>query len=192
MEIMIVMAIIGMIAGLIGININKALKEQRFRNEVVAFTDKLRLAQNLMVILDADIHVRVRSSSEGIEYWMESERDLPSSWAAELKAPHTWMKAVHHFSLVGSQGGVSDIRFLAAGTTMTRGVIGLFPHSEKEDNGSGQYIPLSGYPRPIVALTNTNDPIIREIQESRDTQKSDHDLTVQQVNEIENLKAPAK
>ena len=57
LEILLVLSLIALIAGLVGISVHKMYISQRFRNEVSLVVDQLRLAQDMMLILDTDVHV---------------------------------------------------------------------------------------------------------------------------------------
>ena len=79
LELLIVIAILALVSGVIGVNIKKALLDQRFRMEVGMILDELRLAQDLMLILSTDVHVKFSQDKEkkGIKYWLELETELP-------------------------------------------------------------------------------------------------------------------
>ena len=61
-EILIVMAVLAIGTMGIGFNVHRALREQHFKSEVELVVDYLRLAQNLMLIMDADVRVIFETS----------------------------------------------------------------------------------------------------------------------------------
>lgn len=154
-ELMVVLAIIGSIAGVVGLSIKKALREQRFKNEVEEFVSALRLAQNLMVIADADIHVKVTAGADGITYTLESERQLPAGWDKELAHASKTLKSIHHLSFNESSGGAADFKFFSGGAVMSQGCIAL--STDDGPNSLIRYIPLPGYPAPIRSGENVEE-----------------------------------
>ncbi len=177
-EILIVISIIASIAGVVGLSIQKALREQRFKNEVEEFVSTLRLAQNLMLITDADIHVKVAqmNNEDGIAYTIESDRKLPEGWDRELKRPPKRFKAILHVSYDQASGGAVDLQFFSNGAVMSKGTIAL---ATADTNNPAyalvRYIQLPGYPYPIKAVLNPKT----------ETSKFDEDqltqLTIQEI-----------
>lgn len=160
LEILIVMAVLALVGGLVSIGINKALVDQRFRTEVSLIVDDLRLAQDLMLILGTDVHVKFAEDKDksGIKYWMEMETKLPESMEREVLRKRSNLKTIRGvffedllpFELVPGQ---VDVKFLSKGSVMSRGVMRLATSdSENPPEGVLQtYICLSGYPKPIFS-----------------------------------------
>lgn len=119
-ELLVVLTIIALVAGAVGINSQKAMRHQRFQSEVSEFADRLRLAQNLMLISDADVHVKVESTPSGINYHIETDAIFPKSFDKFIKKIGT-LKSVHHLSHIDGHGGKIDLRFLSKGDIMTQG-----------------------------------------------------------------------
>lgn len=184
-ELLIVIAIIGSIAGVVGLSIQKALREQRFKNEVEEFVSTLRLAQNLMLITDADIRVKMVESSNdsGIAYMIESDRKLPDGWDRELKRPPKIFKSIHHVSYDQASGGALDIHFFSNGAVMSKGNIAL---STADTNNPAyaliRYIWLPGYPSPIKAHLDPK----QDHSENEDSQITT--ITVHEIHAIQNAK----
>ena len=63
LEIMIVIAVIAIATGVIGLGVNKAVVNQQFQTELSILVDELRLAQNLMLILGTDVHLKFKQIS---------------------------------------------------------------------------------------------------------------------------------
>lgn len=178
-ELLIVIAIIGSVAGVVGISIQKALREQRFKNEVEEFVSTLRLAQNLMLITDADIHVKVVEAGDdkGIAYAIESDRKLPEGWDRELKRAPKTFKAIHHVSYDQASGGALDLHFFSNGAVMSQGNIALSTADTKHPAYAlVRYIWLPGYPAPIRAHL-----------EPKENNSGNSDITAITVQEIRSL-----
>ena len=72
-EMMIVLTVMILTLGLIGLNINRLVVEQRFKSEAALVVDQLRLAQDLMLILNTDAIVKFRKEPDGgIKSWIEN------------------------------------------------------------------------------------------------------------------------
>jgi hypothetical protein len=159
LELVIVMAILALVAGIVAISINKALIDQRFRTEVSMVVDELRLAQDLMLIFGTDVHVIFQEDSkrDGINYWIELETELPKNIGREVMRKHEKLKTVRGVFFEGNVleevHGKLDVGFLSGGAVMTKGIITLST-SEEEVKSAGilhNYICLPGYPKPIFS-----------------------------------------
>lgn len=156
-EMMIVMVIIALVGGVAAININGALKEQRFRTEVSIVLDQLRLAQDLMLILNTDVHLKFaeEKESQAITYWLEFDYPLAPHWEKELKRKHRPLQAIHRVDFKEGQQtpqtrGQLDLKFLSGGSVMSQGTLILSTSSgERDDGGLTRYICLPGYPSPF-------------------------------------------
>lgn len=160
-EFLLVIALLMVVAGLVGLNIRRAFVEQSFRSEVSSVVDTLRLAQDLMLILNSDVHMLFQDDPvRGIRYWIEVEKPLPSNWDRELKRKRPLLKQVH---LVEMDDKVSvievqdklDIKFLSGGSVMSKGVLSLYSDDNKNREGVlVSSICLKGIPSPIRSVTS--------------------------------------
>lgn len=158
-EMIIVITIIALVSGVIGINIRKAYQQQQFRSEVAMVVETLRLAQDLMLILQDDVHVIFTQNDKGIVFWLETRSPLAKNWEAVIKRTHKTLKAIHAVKFLDElQGpvrmGELDIKFLSGGTVMSRGVVRLA--STDDDNARDALrsaICLYGYPHTIKGET---------------------------------------
>lgn len=166
-EILIVVMILTLVSGIVGVNIMRALKEQRFRTEVSLMVDTLRLAQDLMLILGTDVHVRVKKleNKEGIEYWLDVEGGVPEKWVPIVKRTRRTLKESHGVSFQELQDfpyveGQLDIRFLSGGSMMSKGVFRMSTHDDERTPGAlTMAICLEGYPHPITSVLEGEEPI---------------------------------
>jgi len=189
LELLVVIAIIGSMAGVVGVSIQRAIREQRFKTELSQFLDTLRLAQDLMLILDADLHVKIRKSetADALEYWIESDHPLSKNWEKEIKRPPKILKTIQTVRFPEVTKGVIDLKFLSNGMIMSRGPLEVST-SSKENDASAHYrvINLSGYPEPI------EPSLIRQDIFPQDNQKADYEekLTKWIVQEIQLIENP--
>jgi hypothetical protein len=175
LELLVVIAILALASGIVGVSINKALVDQRFRTEVGTVVDELRLAQDLMLILGTDVRVVFKESAnqEGVEFWLEMDKMLPPNIQREL------VKRVHKLKTIKGvffadelltevEEGRLDVKFLSNGSVMSRGVMRLASTDSEQPrpNILESYICLPGYPKPIKSsdtkeqadeLCNKND-----------------------------------
>lgn len=166
LEVMIVIAILSMAAGIVAVSVNKALINQRFRTEVDRVVDELRLAQDLMLILENDVHLRfgVDPNGNGIIYSLKLETKLPKKVEYEIlrkKAPLKTIKGVFFADELATKITEKqiDIKFLSNGAVMSKGIIRL-ASSDDENVPKGtleSFICLAGYPRPIAASDTKED-----------------------------------
>jgi type II secretory pathway pseudopilin PulG len=158
MEMMIVIAILGLFAGVIGISANKMMVDQRFRNEVSFIVDQLRLAQDLMLIMKTDVTVKfvAPKDAKGITISLDTETKLPEAVQREIKRKKNVLKTIRGVffkdELSGSySSGELGLKFLSRGAVMSKGVMRVATTDEQNppDNALQSYICLAGYPRPI-------------------------------------------
>lgn len=148
-ELLVVLTLIALIAGVVGINSQKALYHQRFQSEVSEFADRLRLAQNLMLVADSDVHFIVEANDKGIKYRIETDTPFSPHFDRFIKQEGT-LKAVHHVSHNAGKGGIIDLKFLSKGSVMTPGNIQLVSGKQGSENLFEANIMLHGFPSPIV------------------------------------------
>jgi len=152
-ELLIVLTIIALIAGVVGINIQKALRDQRFKSEVSAFVDRLRLAQDMMLIVDADVHFKIEANDteKVIKYWIETNKPFSKSFDPYIKKVCS-LKTTHHVSHALGKDGIIDLKFLSKGSVMSSGNIQLFSGIKNDPTSLlGSNIMLNGYPSPIYS-----------------------------------------
>lgn len=177
-ELVITIALLLMFIGVVAINVTKALGEQKFRSEVDLVVDTLRMAQNLMLITPADVHVKVTEQDKGLNIRLQVDGNVSENWEKILNRTSHILTAIHSFQFGELQNfpqetGVLDIRFLSSGSLMSRGIIRLSNHLHERD------ICLPGYPRPIFSVEKDTDPDCGEADKSYDER-----LTIVTLEEI--------
>lgn len=169
MELMIVITILIMLTGVVGINIRRALQQQRFRTEVDLMVDTLRLAQDLMLILGADVSLRMWGERQkGIQYRLDVEGDIPEAWEPVIKRSHRRLREIHFVDFADGESveGRIDIRFFSGGSVMSRGVLRLSTHENPKDPGAlKRVVFLRGYPHPIVSIPEGEELLELEDEE---------------------------
>lgn len=188
-EIMIALTILALIGGVIGININVALKEQRFQTETDLVVETLRIAQDLMLILGSDVHFRVKAKADksGIEYGLDVEGGVPSQWESMIARTHRVLKETHGISFKELQPfpiieGELDIRFQSGGEQMSKGVLRLSTHeNERASGATTMAICLKGYPHPIVTLLEGPEPVTCETPDDAGVVNRLTSYTVQEI-----------
>lgn len=167
-EILLVMLILSVVAVVIGVNVNKALEEQRFRTEVEVVLNELRLAQDLMLVLKANVDVKFSQDSAGINYAIETESSTTKNWVNELKRPHPKLKTIRGISFkdeleMPTQSGAVTIHFMSKGSVMSRGILRLSNSSDAVNVPSWalvRVINLYGYPHPLSSSSpSKEDPV---------------------------------
>lgn len=190
-EIMIVMTILALVSGVVGINIFRAVKEQRFRTETDLITDSLRLAQNLMLIMDADVHLKLKAAPDhqGIQYWMEVEGGVPKKWEPLIPLKPKTLKEIHGIFFLDLQpflitAGEVDVRFQSGGAMMSKGLFRMSTHEEEQAPGAlVRVVCLKGYPYPIQGVSEENRSVSCEVEEDVEFNNRLTHYTIQEIQE---------
>lgn len=153
-EMIVVMAILSLVGGVIGMNITKAMREQRFRTEIAQIMDKLRLAQNLMLILNEDVKVQFIKVENGVICNLTFQCPLYKGWGRELARPQL-LTAVRRvdFKGMGEDLGKGDfaLKFLSGGMVMSQGILKLSTGKNRIYSDQ-RFVCLPGFPSSIVAV----------------------------------------
>jgi len=155
-EIIIIITLLTITLGLIGVNIRDLVKQQRFKSEVSVIVDQLRLAQDLMLVLNTDVLMRFAKENNSIKYHLEVENVLPKGWQREINRPRRNLTTVAVIEFDDASAGLKnaglpiELKFLSGGSVMSQGVLRL----ATQDGEMETYICLPGYPRPIVNVTD--------------------------------------
>ena len=189
-EIMIVMAIVISFSGIFGISIYKAKRGQQFQSEVELIVDKLRLAQDLMLILRGDVILKLtKIDADKAALQLEFEVKLPPPWNEELtKASHPLgtIKGFHFEDKNPLERDSSNdeikIYFLSNGAFMSQGLIRLTDTQREDQATYTRYIYLLGYPAAISSSAQPPKPdaLDNELKEDRQfSQRMKEDISAQ-------------
>jgi len=158
LELLLVMALIALVAGIVSIGMNKVFVDQRFRNEVNQIVDDLSLAQDLMLIMGSDIKVKFTQASEnqGIEYYLDTDSKISESLQRVLISKKRVLKTIRGVFFddkldQNEQEGQLELSFISKGFVMSKGIMHLSISSLEKpaSNVLSAYICFAGYPRPI-------------------------------------------
>lgn len=154
-ELLIVITILSLVSGVVGIQIHKTLREQRFTTETALVLDKLRLAQELMLILRTDAHVifKQEPNQDLINLWIEVETPL-DTLRKDIQKPIA-LKTIQFVEfkdelVYETKMGEIDIKFLSGGNLMSKGIVRLSTSETNKDRGAlERFITLPGYPKSL-------------------------------------------
>lgn len=184
-EMLVVIAILAVVGGIVSVSIHRAYVQQRFRSEVAVVVNTLRLAQDLMIILHDDVHVKfIEDKGNGIQFWLETESPLAKAWEQEIQRTHKTLTVIHSIKfrdeLLGTvRYGELDIKFLSGGSVMSRGTIRLATtDDETRTNALRSAICLLGFPHPINSYP---EDVAREVCLKGTDEAFDNRLTDQTV-----------
>jgi len=169
LELLIVMMVLALTTGTIAFNINKALREQHFKTEVELVVDYLRLAQNLMLIMNVDTHVIFENSkSDGsnlISLKIDENLDdrlLEVVTSKQKKLDYIRFIDFHDENRTTVDLNKIDVKFISKGSVMSKGLLRLAT-TESTAGGLQKYICLAGYPKSIYSISEkTDDPSCHE------------------------------
>lgn len=154
-ELLIVLTLIVTILGLVSFNVSKAVRQQKFNEEVSRVIDLLRLSQDLMLMLKLGVTVKfeINETGTGIKQTLTTEAPLPKTWMNIITKLQKPLSVIHYIQTTQEgDSGKQEIKFLSEEIGMTKGVIRL--STSKSDDVLGaltSYIYLPGYPSIITA-----------------------------------------
>lgn len=165
-EILIVVTVLLFVTGVIGFNIRRALITQRFNTETGLFVDSIRLAQDMMLILSKDVHLKVKQGPQGkgLEYFIEVEGGAPRGWEKLIKRSHRVMESIHYIAFdqldtFPSQPGQIDLRFQSRGSMMSHGELQFASHQDPfTSTALRRAVCLRGFPHAIISNPVTSVP----------------------------------
>lgn len=170
-ELLIVIFVLAIAIGVIGFNINRALREQHFKTEVDLVVDYLRLAQNLMLMMNADAHVVFKASEDGKSNLMSLEVDgnlndplLKVVTKKPKKLEHIYLIEFYDLNKTHNEPGKVDVKFISKGSVMSKGVMHLSTNEKNDTKGAiERFICLPGYPKPLYSTNKEKeDPACNE------------------------------
>lgn len=167
-ELMISLSILSLVFVIVGMNIQKALKEQRFLGDVQQVVSQLQLAQDLMLILKTDSTLVITKNDSGIHSHFQVEKIISKQWLANLQRPRKPLKSIKEISFDDrflSESTPIKLSFLSGGGSMPRGelvIIGV-------DDSYKRKICLQGYPRPINSTLESE--VLEELAKRTDGMK---------------------
>ena len=159
LELLIVLMIIGIAAGLTAIKIKDVYAEQQYLTEIQQVANHLQMAQDLMLNMQYDIKIKFfRNPENRIFYQLIVEKPVAPRWAKIIEKPYE-LKAVRRldFNEQSTQNNEGiTLTFFSKGMAMSKGKI-IFsknqnPHNSSNSDRSVYQINLPGYPQIIQSM----------------------------------------
>ncbi len=145
LELLAVLALVGLGAALFGIRAYRAQQEIVFQSTVHSVMDRVHLSEELMLTLNTDVKVVFEENSEGTIYHLKVEREL--SRPAKKLVESKWLLRGLYVSFEDEKTGSSlksfELCFYAHGGKMSKGILS-FTCGEKQISYE-----LPGVPYPL-------------------------------------------
>lgn len=152
-EVLVVIAIIAASAGILAVKMRDFLQEQAYLDESHQLLNQLRIAQDVMQVMNADLVVRISQDDKGLFTSQIEPKTTPPELAKRLISTSPLkLKAIGRLEFEDQFTETVlkenfDLTFMSRGFTMNHGIIKLFP---KGTSGPEQVIYLSGHPAPLL------------------------------------------
>lgn len=187
-EIMIVISIISIVGGVMALGLRQLIREQRFRTEVAQVVNTLQLAQQIMIILNTDVHVIFQTTPQGFTYRISLDDKLQDRWHTELTRRKPPLKEIHAINFVdalspGSSSNTIDIKFLSGGSTMSQGTLRLGVAPPGVPDTQEAFICLPGYPHFIKSTPKEDSDTACNSSDQKKLNQSITQTTVNEINE---------
>lgn len=164
-EMLIVMSILALVLGVVSLNIGDAVKTERFRASVGVLVDKLRLAQDVMLILRTSVRVQLEQKDNGLYCTLLTEGGLTPA-LARATTETLVIQDIRGFSYTDADGKTSmdraTLKFLSAGSQMSRGRLVVSSGGLNDSKAMTEEIFLMGYPHSIRA----GHPVVEDSDDS--------------------------
>jgi len=86
-ELMIVIGLLSLVMGVIGLGIGTAVSTERFRASTGMLVDKLRLAQDIMLILRSSVRMELQQQDSGLLVTLHTEEGLTPALVTATSQP---------------------------------------------------------------------------------------------------------
>lgn len=151
LELLVVLLLISLGAALTGVKVKEAYDEQRFLSESQQVLSQLAMAQDLMLIMDADVQVKLMEDpkTKQITSWIDIEKPIKEEWARLIERK-VELTSIHSYAFNGRQESPLTLQFSLG--NMTKGTLVLAEGKIDDSNQSNQRqftIDLVGYPSPL-------------------------------------------
>lgn len=160
LELLIVLFIISFSIILTGVKIKDIYREQRFFSEAQQVLSHLAMAQDLMLIMDTDVQVKIASDKESdqMQMWLEVEKPIEEPWARLIERKVS-LTAIQ--SLEFEENRVQDLMLQFSFGRMSKGKLILLEEDKnknrRDENEPRQFeIELLGYPSPLGAKKSSS------------------------------------
>lgn len=160
LELLIVLFIISFGMILTGVKIKEVYQEQRFLSEAQRVLSHISMAQDLMLIMDADVQVKFGPDPETkkMQVWLEIEKPLEKSWARLIERK---LSLAVIQSLEFDEKTEKELTLQFSLGHMSKGKLILFEGEQDQGDRSEKRqfeIDLLGYPSPLgVKMANLKE-----------------------------------
>jgi prepilin-type N-terminal cleavage/methylation domain-containing protein len=163
-EVMIVMALLAVLAGVTGIAVRRAVLDERYRAGVAQFVSRLQMAQNIMLIVRGDVTVQLNKQPNGLFCHVDVAQPLlpPLQRIVNRSGVIPGIDAFTWTTLDGRSvtNQPLALNFKSGGARLSRG--------ELKVSGAGRdsYILLSGFAEPVTSNTQSQLAQLQKIVEA--------------------------
>lgn len=156
-EVIIVMVLVLIAAGLGGYSLTRALNTQRFETEAEAFVGRLNRLSELLMLLNIESEVRIEKG----EVREVPVGTLSDAYLKMLQRDTQTFKAIHSVafepfdgenSFTDAKGGKVTLSFLDRGFRLPYGLLIL-----ESERGETRFVWFKGYPAPLKLLKEKPD-----------------------------------
>jgi len=166
-EILIVITILTMVMGVVGVNVVKMVEQERFRAGVRRLSEKLQVAQDLMLILNTDVKVNLKAEDGTLSFVYEVEQPLQGRVARMLLKPEK-IRGIQAITFHDMEQDIEleeelQLRFLSGGSSMSRGVLHCYAGTRRRWK---QTVILRGFPHSIGGFHEVSEEL--ELKEEED------------------------
>lgn len=151
LEVLIVIMILSLGAILTGVKVKDLYREERFLSEAQQVLNQLRMAQDLMLITNADVEVKLAYDNQAkqVVCWLEIEKPMLPMWK-RLTERRLALSAVRSFHW--GETGENPLTLSFIWGQMSQGTLLLSAATQEEGIRSQKQefkIELPGYPAPL-------------------------------------------
>ena len=150
---MVVLIILSMGIALTGVKLKQAYKEQKVFSDVQQVVNSLRMAQDLMLLMNADTEVILQRNRDNrsVKCQIRVEKPLSKEWEKIAEREIT-LSGIRSFRFGKREEDPLRLHFTLG--RMSRGTLILSIDDSvstlSKDKNRNFYIPLKGYPNPIA------------------------------------------
>lgn len=153
LELLVVIFIMSLGAFLTGVKIKEMYQEQRFLSESQQILNYLSMAQDLMLIMNTDVEVKMAKTPDQskIEVWLEIEKPINGAWGRLIQKKLA-LSEIHSFEFEGNGNTSKDLNLQFSFGRMPEGILTLLRKETKDSQHGSRNsfeIELLGYPAPI-------------------------------------------
>lgn len=171
LEVLVVMMILSLMVIVTGVKVQEAYKEQRFLSESQQVLNQLELAQDLMLLLDADVRVVLKmNTNDQLTLKLDVEKPFSDSWLKLIERPLVFPSIQSYEFKDNEFGSPKDetiLHFVFG--NMTQGTLILFDQKQPSRTNKKMkktIISLPGYPVPIGKSKKLNRMVNERISPS--------------------------